>query len=49
MLKQLQINTDKRDEMLDITHEVEAFLQETGVKSGTALIYCPHTTAGITI
>ncbi|QXG62966.1 secondary thiamine-phosphate synthase enzyme YjbQ, partial [Bacillus spizizenii] len=49
MLKTLQINTSKRDEMIEITSEVEAFLQETGVTSGAALIYCPHTTAGITI
>ncbi|MEC1627784.1 secondary thiamine-phosphate synthase enzyme YjbQ, partial [Bacillus mojavensis] len=49
MLKTLQIKTNKRDEMIEITHEVEAFLQETGVANGAALIYCPHTTAGITI
>lgn len=44
MLKTLQIKTTKRDEMIDITREVEAFLQETGITSGAALIYCPHTT-----
>lgn len=49
MLKTLQITTNKRDEMIEITREVETFLQETGVASGAALIYCPHTTAGITI
>ncbi|MED5048049.1 secondary thiamine-phosphate synthase enzyme YjbQ [Bacillus siamensis] len=49
MLKQLQIQTNRRDEMIGITHEAEAFLRETGVKNGLALIYCPHTTAGITI
>ncbi len=45
MLKKLQIQTNKRDEMIDITHEAELFLRETGVKNGLALIYCPHTTA----
>lgn len=34
MLKTLQIKTTKRDEMIDITREVEAFLQETGITSG---------------
>lgn len=38
MLKTLQIQTTKRDEMIDITREVEAFLQETGIMSGAALI-----------
>lgn len=49
MLKKMQIQTNRRDEMIDITHEAEAFLRKTGVKNGLALIYCPHTTAGITI
>lgn len=49
MLKKLQIQTNRRDEMIDITHEAVAFLRKTGVKNGLALIYCPHTTAGITI
>ncbi len=32
MLKKLQIQTNRRDEMIDITHEAEAFLRKTGVK-----------------
>lgn len=35
--------------MIDVTAEVQGFLSEAGVESGTALVYCPHTTAGITI
>ena len=35
--------------MLDITNDVQRFVSENGVSSGTVIVYCPHTTAGITI
>lgn len=35
--------------MYSITHTVEGAICESGVKSGVCIIYCPHTTAGITI
>ncbi|MBM7096362.1 MULTISPECIES: secondary thiamine-phosphate synthase enzyme YjbQ [Alteribacter] len=49
MIKQLSLETNKRDEMIDITHHVEAYVKEQGIKVGIVYIYCPHTTAGITI
>lgn len=36
MLKTLQIKTNKRDEMIEITHEVEAFLKKQGWQTGGA-------------
>lgn len=35
--------------MNDITREVSRVIQESGVKGGTAVVFVPHTTAGITI
>ncbi|PLT28527.1 secondary thiamine-phosphate synthase enzyme YjbQ [Peribacillus deserti] len=49
MLKKWSIKTEKRDEMVEITHEVSRFISEGGIEDGIAFIYCPHTTAGITI
>ena len=49
MLKQLTIQTNMRDEMIDVTKMVQEFVNEHGIQEGTVLIYCPHTTAGITI
>lgn len=49
MLYSMKLNTLKRDEMRDITDEVESFVRESGIASGLAVIYTPHTTAGITI
>ena len=35
--------------MIDITSEVEKAVSKSGVKEGICLVYCPHTTAGVTI
>ncbi|ALP35596.1 hypothetical protein ASL14_04840 [Paenibacillus sp. IHB B 3084] len=49
MLHTLELSTSGRDEMRDITREVASLIQKSGVREGTVLIYCPHTTAGIAI
>ncbi|GIO84407.1 UPF0047 protein YugU [Paenibacillus faecis] len=49
MLHTLELSTAKRDEMRDITREVRSLVKNSGIVNGLAVIYCPHTTAGITI
>ncbi|UTR15665.1 secondary thiamine-phosphate synthase enzyme YjbQ [Salipaludibacillus sp. LMS25] len=49
MFKKLAITTGARDEMKDITKEVQQVVNESGVQTGVVYIYCAHTTAGITI
>lgn len=49
MMKQWTIQTTKRDEFVDITSFVQSFITESGVQEGIVVVYCPHTTAGITI
>ncbi|MEC0238391.1 secondary thiamine-phosphate synthase enzyme YjbQ [Paenibacillus dokdonensis] len=49
MLYTLELATTGRDEMRDITRELISLVHKSGVKEGTILIYCPHTTAGIAI
>ncbi|MCM3782668.1 secondary thiamine-phosphate synthase enzyme YjbQ [Neobacillus mesonae] len=49
MLQKCELKTTSRDEMRDITHEVKSIVSKSGVTEGLAIIYCPHTTAGITI
>lgn len=49
MLHTMEITTSKRDEMRDITREVQAYVKNSGVLSGLLIVYCPHTTAGIAI
>jgi len=43
------VRTTKREEFVDITREVADFVTLIGVEDGAVLVFCPHTTAGITI
>ena len=43
------IRTNRRCQMIDITAQVAEIITQSGVNTGDAIIYCPHTTAGITI
>lgn len=49
MLHKMELTTSKRDEMRDITRDVQFYVRGSGITSGLAVIYTPHTTAGITI
>jgi len=44
-----RISTKKRNQMIDITSQVRSFLSQSGITNGDAIVYCPHTTAAITI
>ena len=43
------ISTSSRQEMRDITADVVKDIEQSGIMEGIAVIYTPHTTAGITI
>ena len=45
----LSVQTHRRNEMVDITAEVGATVAKCSVDTGTVTVFCPHTTAGITI
>ena len=45
----ISISTSRRIEMIDITSRVRQSVKESGVKEGIAIVYVPHTTAGVTI
>lgn len=48
-LFQFLLSTKSSQEFLDITHLLKQAIEKTGIKEGIAVVYCPHTTAGITI
>ncbi len=48
MLDQYSLQTDVEG-FTNITRFAEKSLANSGVKEGICLVYCPHTTAGITI
>jgi len=41
--------TAQREEFRNITPQVQEAITKSGVKNGIAIVFCPHTTAGITI
>ena len=48
-MKILDISTKRRSEFIDITSKVQSIIQQVKVKNGICLIFCPHTTAALTI
>jgi len=44
-----RISTKSRNQMIDITSQVRSLVGRTGVTAGDVIVYCPHTTAAITI
>lgn len=48
-MKKMQLKTKTRDQFIDITREVEKYVREEGINEGIITVYCPHTTAGITV
>jgi secondary thiamine-phosphate synthase enzyme len=47
-MEQIRIRTERRTQLVDITSNVQAALSGAGAGSA-ALVYVPHTTAGVTI
>jgi secondary thiamine-phosphate synthase enzyme len=45
----LSLRSSKRCQMIDITRQVADLVAQSDIQNGCATIYCPHTTAGITI
>lgn len=49
ILEDFHISTKSRNQMIDITSQVQALVAQSGITDGDAIVYCPHTTAAITI
>ena len=47
--KTFGVRTASRCQMLDITSDVRSVVRDSGIRSGNVTVYCPHTTAAITI
>src|SRR5436305_14647300 len=44
-----EVETRERTTFVDVTERVRHVIRRTGVKQGACVVYCPHTTAAITI
>ena len=48
-MQTIQVSTRNRTEFVDITSEVQSSLAKEAVREGICIVYCPHTTAAVTI
>ncbi len=45
----IKLITSHRDELVDITRQVQSVIRKSGIKDGICYVFCPHTTAGLTV
>ena len=48
-MQQIRVRTERRTQLIDITSDVQAALEGANGASAAALVFVPHTTAGVTI
>jgi secondary thiamine-phosphate synthase enzyme len=48
-MEKIKLETQQREQILDITSQVEKFLTRYKEKSGIVTVFCPHTTAAISV
>lgn len=49
MIQTIKIRSQQREEMIDITREVERALRDSGEKEGIVVLFVQHTTCGLTV
>jgi secondary thiamine-phosphate synthase enzyme len=48
-MESLEIHTGQRTEFVEITDRVNAVLRQNNMQEGICVVYCPHTTAAVTV
>ena len=48
-METIDVRTTTRIETIDVTALVRAAIKKRGIDTGIACVFCPHTTAGLTI
>ena len=49
MLKQISVKSSSRNQLINITDDVAAVIESSGIGNGLCIIFIPHTTAAVTI
>ncbi|UCD05378.1 MAG: YjbQ family protein [candidate division WOR-3 bacterium] len=49
MIQKITVSTKKRQQMVDITAAIQKVIGQSGVDDGIIHVYCPHTTAAVTV
>ena len=48
-MRRINVPSTRREELIDITSLVRQEFERAGIHEGLCVVYCPHTTAGLTI
>ena len=48
-MTRFEVRTTTRNQFVEITDRVRDAVAQAGAKSGLCVVYCPHTTAAITV
>src|SRR5437660_2107688 len=48
-MQTFEIRTRERNQFVEITDRVRQLLRQSGLRRGACIVYCPHTTAAVTI
>ena len=48
-MEKINLRTGQRTELVDITDKIQKAVAESKIGDGVCFIFCPHTTAGLTI
>ena len=48
-MQKFRVSTSHREQMVDITGKVQHAIAQARLQSGICILYCPHTTAAITV
>jgi len=48
-MEKISIKTAKRIDLIDITGQIQNIVSKSKAKDGICFVFCPHTTAGLTI
>lgn len=48
-MQKLGVNTSRKNELVEITAQIKRAVENSGIKEGLCILFCPHTTAGLTI
>lgn len=48
-ITEIQVKTKQRNELVDITPQVEKAVEESGIAEGICVLAVPHTTAAVTV
>ena len=48
-MEKINLKTNSRVELIDITDRIQEAVSKAKIKEGICFVFCPHTTAGLTI